>query len=85
MDKEDEKIQRSKDYQQTFLTPEGKRTLEHLKKLCHYKVVVKPQLGTDGHIDIYQLVRREAQREIITYIETMLARNPEEKKGIKNA
>lgn len=83
--REDEKLQRTIDAKETFETPHGKRTLERMKKLCFYHVIVKPQMGTDNHIDIFQLVRREAQREMITYIESMMNRDPNEKKGITNA
>lgn len=84
MDREDEKTQRIIDYHQVFGTPEGKRVLEHMKKLAHYNTTLSPPVGTDGHTDVFRVMHKEGQRCVITNIEMMLNKNPDEKKGIKN-
>jgi len=84
MDKEDEKLQLISDYQ-WFTTPGGKRILEHLKKLAHYNTSIAPPVGKDGHTDPYRIVHKEGQRTVITTIEMWVNKDPNEKKGIKNA
>lgn len=85
MDKEDEKIQRVIDYQQVFGSPEGKRVLAHMKKLAQYNTTTAPPVGNDGHTDVYRVMYKQGQRCVITNIETMLNKDPSEKKGIVNA
>jgi hypothetical protein len=41
--------------------------------------------GHDGHIDPLEMARQEGQRSVVIHIETMLKKDPNEKKGIKNA
>ena len=82
MDKEDEKFQSVIDYQQTFGSPEGKRVLDHLKKLAHYNMAFVPRYG--GQVDPYEMCREEGKRAVIVHIETQLNKDPTEKKGIKN-
>lgn len=82
MDKDDEKFQSVIDYQTVFCTPEGKRVLEHLKKLAHYNMAFVPRAR--GQVDPYEMCREEGKRAVIVHIETMLNKDPTEKKGIKN-
>lgn len=84
MDKEDEKIQLISDYQ-WFKTPSGQNVLKHMKKLAHYNTSLAPPVGLDGHTDPYRVLHKEGQRTVITTIEMWLNKDPNEKKGIKNA
>jgi hypothetical protein len=65
------------DYKQTFETPQGKRVLEHIKKLARFNSSYWP-VGTDSHTDIYQVCREDGKRAVINHIDIMLTRNPDE-------
>jgi hypothetical protein len=83
MDKNDEKKQLIGDYRNTFGSEEGKRVLANLKSGARYNVAMVPK-GHDGHIDIHEMMRQEGKRSMIIHIETMLNKDPYEKKGIKH-
>lgn len=84
MDKSDEARQNITDYCQTFETVHGKRVLAHMKKLAQYNTSVSPPVGNDGHTDVFRVMHQRGQRCVITSIERMLNKNPDEKKGIKH-
>ncbi|KKN75812.1 hypothetical protein LCGC14_0376880 [marine sediment metagenome] len=84
MDKEDEKTQLIRDYQ-WFKTPSGENVLKHMKKLAQYNTTTSPPVGTDGHTDVFRVMHKDGQRCVITNIEMMMNKDPNEKKGIKNA
>jgi len=84
VDKEQEKLQLIADYQ-WFTTKSGQNVLNHMKRLAQYNTAVSPPLGNDGHTDVFRVMHKEGQRTVITNIELWMNKNPDEKKGIKNA
>lgn len=71
------------DYKQAFGTEHGKKVIEDLKILARFNHALIP-LGNDGHIDPYEVVRREGMRSVIIHIETMINKDLDEEKGITN-
>lgn len=67
--------QQRQDYMETFETVHGKRVLEDMRRKAHVKAG-KPVTGQDGHIDVYELCRRDGQRSVILDIERILNSDP---------
>ena len=83
MDENDEARQLIIDYKQTFLSPHGKRVLDHMKACSKYNIAHVP-LDSLGRIDVHEVVRNLGLRSSIVNIETMLNTDPDETKGIQN-
>ena len=81
---DDEHKQMVMDYLNTFESEHGKRVLAHLKKLAGYNTVRKPPKDSTGKLDALMMVYNEAQRAVIVYIEAMLAKDLNEKRGMKH-
>jgi hypothetical protein len=55
------------DFREAFGSVHGLRVLENLKKTFHFYESPKPK-GMDGHTDVYEVMRCEGKRAVITYI-----------------
>lgn len=83
MDRDDKKKQLIHDYRETFGSESGKRVFEHLKQCAKFNVAYLPK-DNQGRTDIYEMMRQNGKRAVITHIELMLTKDPYEKKGIKH-
>ena len=63
------------DFQNTFTSEGGKRVLLALRDRAKSEVVMTP-LDSLGRIDIYEVMSFNGKRSMITYIDSMLAKNP---------
>jgi hypothetical protein len=63
------------DFQNTFTSEGGKRTLLALRDRAKSEVVMTP-LDNIGRVDIYEVASYNGKRSMITYIDSMLAKNP---------
>jgi hypothetical protein len=79
-DREDQKKQLIIDYKQVFLTPQGERVLEDLTKKTSLKRTTIPE---SGPINKDRILVEEGKRLMILYINTMLDKNPYERKQSK--
>lgn len=70
-------------YKQAFGSEHGKRVIADLKVLARFNHALIP-LGDNGHIDPYEVMRREGMRSVIIHIETMMNKDLDEEKGITN-
>lgn len=73
----DEEKQRLMDYKNTFLPEAGKRVLADLKKKARYDNLAVPK-DSLGRVDPWEIVRREAQRNVITNIIKQIEKVPKE-------
>ena len=71
------------DYQHIYSLDEGKRVLEHMKKMANFDIAIVP-LDNIGKIDPFEVVRQLGLRSAIIDIEIMLTKDPDEEKGIQN-
>ena len=78
-DRDDKAKQLVMDFLNTFTSEGGKRVRKALIDRAKSDVVVTP-LDNNGRVDIYQVMANNGMRSIITYIDWMLAKNPNEEK-----
>lgn len=75
MDREDKQKQLVIDFISTFGTPEGKRVYANLRKESKSDIVIIP-LDSNGRVDIHKVMLNNGQRSIVTYIDSVLAKDP---------
>lgn len=82
MNREDEAKQLIIDFGIALTSESGKRVLKALRNRAKSEVVVTP-LDAMGRVDIYQVMLNNGQRSLITYIDSMLAKDPNKVKQEK--
>ena len=81
---EDEKSQQLViDFKQTFNSERGKKVLEYIKRRTKFNQAPRP-CDNLGRIDPFEVMYLEGRRSVIIEIETMLAKEPGESKGIQD-
>ena len=83
MDENDEKKIKIMAYLDVFGSENGKIVKNDIDTLSGYHISRIPR-GLDGHIDPLEMARQIGQRSVSVHIETMLKKDPNEKKGIRN-
>ena len=71
------------DFKQTFTGGTGEKVLNYLKKRVRFNQAPRP-MDNLGRIDPFEVMFIEGRRSVIIEIETMLAKEPGETKGIQD-
>jgi hypothetical protein len=74
-DRENKEKQRIMDFRNAFMSEGGVRVLADLRKKARSDFVVTP-LDHNNRVDICQVMLYNGQRSMITYIDSMLEKDP---------